>query len=216
MLDVLGLDAGAIYVMDRGYLDFARLYVLHQAHAFFVARAKSNTQLRRVYSAPVDRGTGIICDQTVALTGTTSCTDYPEHLRRIRFKDPETGKALVFLTNNFTLPAATICALDEARWQVERFFKWSKPHLRIKRLFGTSENAVKSQIWIAISVYLLVAIVKKRLTLDGSRYTLLQIFSLTLFEKMPLQQAFPGLVHKSEQVTTATNQIYLRFNRTLR
>ena len=161
VLDVLVLEAGAIYVMDRGYLDFARLYVLHQAHAFFVTRAKSNTQLRRVYSAPVDRGTGIICDQTVALTGTTSRTDYPEHLRRIRFKDPKTGKALVFLTNNVTLPAATICALYKARWQVELFFKWIKQHLRIKRFFGTSENAVKSQIWIAVSVYVLVAIVKK-------------------------------------------------------
>ena len=199
VLDVLVLEAGAIYVMDRGYLDFARLYVVHQAHAFFVTRAKSNTQLRRVYSAPVDRGTGIICDQTVALTGTTSRTDYPEHLRRIRFKDPETGKALVFLTNNFTLPAATICALYKARWQVELFFKWIKQHLRIKRFFGTSENAVKSQIWIAVSVYVLVAIVKKRLNLDASLYTLLQIFSVTLFEKKPLQQAFPGRDHNSEQ-----------------
>jgi len=199
VLDVLVLEAGAIYVMDRGYLDFARLYVLHQAHAFFVTRAKSNTQLRRVYSAPVDRGTGIICDQTIALTGTTSRTDYPEHLRRIRFKDPETGKALVFLTNNFTVPAATICALYKARWQVELFFKWIKQHLRIKKFYGNSENAVKSQIWIAVSVYVLVAIVKKRLNLDASLYTLLQILSVTLFEKMPLQQAFPGSGYKSEQ-----------------
>ena len=144
----------------------------------------------------MDRATGIICDQTVALTGTTSRTDYPEHLRRIRFKDPETGKALVFLTNNFTVPAATICALYKARWQVELFFKWIKQHLRIKRFFGTSENAVKSQIWIAVSVYVLVAIVKKRLNLDVSLYTLLQILSVTLFEKMPLQQAFPGSDYK--------------------
>ena len=198
VLDVLVLEAGAIYVMDRGYLDFARLYVLHQAQAFFVTRAKSNTRLRRVYSAPVDRDTGIICDQTIALTGITSRKDYPEHLRRIRFKDSETGKTLVFLTNNFILPAATICALYKARWQVELFFKWIKQHLRIKKFYGTSENAVKSQIWIAVSVYVLVAIIKKRLNLDASLYTLLQIFSLTLFEKMPIQQCFPGSSHKSD------------------
>lgn len=198
-LDILVLEAGAIYVMDRGYLDFARLYMMHQAQAFFVTRAKSNTQLRRVYSAVVDRSTGVICDQTIALTGTTSHKDYPEHLRRIRFKDPETGKTLVFLTNNFALPAATICALYKARWQVELFFKWIKQHLRIKKFYGNSENAVKSQIWIAVSVYVLVAIVKKRLNLDASLYTLLQILSVTLFEKMPLQQAFPGSDYKSEQ-----------------
>ena len=192
ILDVLVLEPGAIYVMDRGYLDFARLYLMHQAQAFFVTRAKSNTRLKRVYSAPVDRSAGIICDQTVALTGITSSKDYPVHLRRIRFKDPETGKTLVFLTNNFTFPAATICALYKRRWQVELFFKWIKQHLRIKKFYGNSENAVKSQIWIAMSVYILVAIVKKRLNLDASLYTLLQILSLTLFEKMPLQQAFPG------------------------
>ena len=196
VLDILVLEPGAIYVMDRGYLDFARLYVVHQAQAFFVTRAKSNTQLRRVYSAPVDRGTGILCDQTIALTGTTSRKDYPEHLRRIRYKDAETGKTLVFLTNNFALPAATICALYKHRWQVELFFKWIKQHLRIKKFYGTSENAVKSQIWIAVSVYVLVAIVKKRLNLDASLYTLLQILSVTLFEKMPLQQAFPGNDYK--------------------
>lgn len=199
VLDILVLEAGAIYIMDRGYLDFARLYVLHQAQAFFVTRAKSNTRLKRVYSAQVDRSAGIICDQAVALTGTTSHKDYPEHLRRIRFKDPETGKTLVFLTNNFAMPAAIICALYKARWQVELFFKWIKQHLRIKKFYGNSENAVKSQIWIAVSVYVLVAIVKKRLNLDASLYTLLQIFSLTLFEKMPIQQAFPGSGHKSEQ-----------------
>ena len=192
ILDLLVLEAGAIYVMDRGYLDFTRLYALHQAQAFFVTRAKSNTRFRRVYSAPVDRGTGIICDQTVALTGVISRRDYPEHLRRIRFKDPKTGKTLVFLTNNFALPVATICALYKNRWQVELFFKWIKQHLRIKKFYGNSENAVKPQIWIAISVYVLVAIVKKRLNLDASLYTLLQILSVTLFEKMPLQQAFPG------------------------
>ena len=190
VLDVLVLEAGAIYVMDRGYLDFARLYLIHQAHAFFVTRAKSNTRLRRVYSAPVDRSTGIICDQRVALTGITSHKDYPEYLRRIRFKDPDTGKTLVFLTNNFTFSAAVICALYKQRWQGELFFKWLKQHLRIKKFYGNSENAVKSQIWIAVSVYVLVAIVKKRLKLDASLYTLLQIVSLTLFEKLPLQQAF--------------------------
>ena len=192
VLDILVPEPGAIYIMDRGYLDFARLYVLHQAQAFFVTRAKSNTQLKRVYSAAVDRGTGIICDQTVALTGVISRKDYPEHLRRIRFKDPETCKTLVFLTNNFILPAATICALYKARWQVELFFKWIKQHLRIKKFYGNSENAVKSQIWIAVSVYVLVAIVKKRLNPDASLYTLSQILSVTLFEKMPLQQAFAG------------------------
>jgi len=192
VLDILELEPGAIYVMDRGYLDFGRLYLIHQAQAFFVTRAKSNTRFRRVYSAPVDRSTGIICDQTIALTGTTSRKDYPVYLRRIRFKDTETGKTLVFLTNNFIFPAATICALYKRRWQVELFFKWIKQHLRIKKFYGNSENAVKSQIWIAMSVYVLVAIVKKRLNLDASLYTLLQILSLTLFEKMPLQQAFPG------------------------
>ena len=192
VLDVLVPEAGAIYVMDRGYVDFERLHAMHQASAFFVTRAKSNTRLRRVYSAQVDRDTGIICDQTVALVGYYSSRDYPTHLRRIRFKDPESGKTLVFLTNNFVLPAATICALYKARWQIELFFKWIKQHLRIKKFYGTSENAVKSQIWIAVSVYVLVAIVKKRLNLDASLYTLLQIFSLPLFEKMPIQQAFAG------------------------
>ena len=190
VLDVLVLEPGAIYVMDRGYLDFARLYLMHQTQAFFVTRAKSNTRLRRIYSTPVDRSTGIICDQTVVLTGTTSHKDYPAYLRRIRLKDAETGKTLVFLTNNFTFSATTICALYKRRWQVELFFKWIKQHLRIKKFYGNSENAVKSQIWIALSVYVLVAIVRKRLNLDASLYTLLQILSLTLFEKMPLQQAF--------------------------
>jgi hypothetical protein len=208
VLDVLVLEAGAIYVMDRGYLDFARLYVMHQAQAFFVPRAKSNTRLRRVYSAPIDRNTGIVCDQTVALTGVTSHKDYPEHVRRIRFKDPETSKTLVFMTNNIALPAATICALYTARWQIELFFKWIKQHLRIKKFYGNSEHAVKSQIWIAVSVYVLVALVKKRLTLDASLYTLLQIFSLTLFEKMPLQQAFADTDYKSEQ-SANRNQLNL-------
>lgn len=159
-LDLLAVEPGAIYVMDRGYLDFKRLYALHQASAFFVTRAKSNMDARRIYSANTDRDTGIICDQTIALNGYKTSRDYPAHLRRIRFKDVESGKTLIFLTNNFALPATTICALYKSRWQVELFFKWIKQHLRIKKFFGTSENAVKSQIWIAVSVYVLVAIVK--------------------------------------------------------
>ena len=187
-LDLLVAEPDAIYVMDRGYVDFARLHALHQAGAFFVTRAKSNMDAKRVYSAPSDRTAGIICDQTIALVGAQTSRHYPEHLRRIRFKDPETGKTLVFLTNQRTLPAATICALYKSRWQVELFFKWIKQHLRIKKFYGTSENAVKTQIWIAVSVYVLVAIIKKRLALDASLYTLLQILSLTLFEKMPILQ----------------------------
>jgi transposase len=189
-LDLLSVEPGAIYVMDRGYVDFTRLYRLHQSGAFFVTRAKANMDARRVYSAPSDRENGIICDQTIALAGVQTSRHFPEHLRRIRFKDPETGKTLVFLTNQRTLPAATIGALYKSRWQVEPFFKWIKQHLRIKKFFGTSENAVKTQIWIAVSVNVLVAILKKRLDLDASLYTLLQILSLTLFEKMPILQAF--------------------------
>ena len=198
VLDVLVPEAGAIYVMDRGYLDFTRLYAVDQASAFFVTRAKSNLDARRIYSANTDRSTGVICDQTIGLNGYKTSKDYPAYLRRIRFKDAVSGKTLVFLTNNFALPAATICALYKSRWQVELFFKWIKQHLRIKKFYGTSENAVKSQIWIAVSVYVLVAIVKKRLNLDASLYTLLQIFSLTLFEKMPIQQAFAGGSYSSE------------------
>jgi Domain of unknown function (DUF4372)/Transposase DDE domain len=189
-LDLLIPEPAAIYVMDRGYLDFDRLFTLHQAGAFFVTRAKANTDFRRIYSAPSDRAHGIICDQTIALSGFYSHQRCPIHLRRIRFKDPETGKTLIFLTNLFAPPAATICALYKARWQVELFFKWIKQHLRIKKFFGTSENAVKAQIWTAVSVYVLVAIVRKRLNLDASLYTLLQIFSVTLFEKIPLNKDF--------------------------
>ena len=211
VLDVLVPEAGAIYVMDRGYLDFKRLHTFHQASAFFVTRAKSNMDARRVYSAPSDRSIGIVCDQTIALNGYYSSRDYPAHLRRIRFKDPETGKALIFLTNNFALPATTICALYKARWQVELFFKWIKQHLRIKRFFGTSENAVKSQIWIAVSVYVLVAIIKKRLNLDASLYTLLQILSVTLFEKMPLQQAFTTNGSVENQANSSSQLILFDF-----
>ena len=198
-LDLLTPEAGAIYVMDRGYVDFARLHRLHLAGAFFVTRAKSNLKAHRVYSAPTDRDTGILCDQTIALEGFHSKQDYPTYLRRVRFKDPETGKTLVFLTNQMSLPAATICALYKSRWQVELFFKWIKQHLRIKQFFGTSENAVKTQIWISVSVYVLVAIIRKKLNIDASLYTLLQVLSLTLFEKMPLQQAFPGDDYTSDR-----------------
>ena len=203
-LDLLTPEAGAIYVMDRGYVDFARLHRLHLAGAFFVTRAKSNLKAHRVYSAPTDRDTGILCDQTIALEGFYSKQDYPTYLRRVRFKDPETGKTLVFLTNQMSLPAATICALYKSRWQVELFFKWIKQHLRIKQFFGTSENAVKTQIWIAVSVYVLVAIIRKKLNIDASLYTLLQVLSLTLFEKMPLQQAFPGDDYTSDNGSIST------------
>ena len=191
-LDLLIPEPAAIYVMDRGYLDFERLFALHDAGAFFVTRAKSNTDLRRIYSAPSDRAQGIICDQTVTLSGFYSQKHFPQHLRRIRFKDPETGKTLIFLTNLFGPPPTTICELYKARWQVELFFKWIKQHLRIKKFYGTSENAVKVQIWTAVSVYVLIAIIKKRLDLQPSLYTLLQVFSVTLFEKIPLNKDFLG------------------------
>jgi Domain of unknown function (DUF4372)/Transposase DDE domain len=208
VLDLLLPEPGAIYVMDRGYVDFARLYLLHQAGAFFVTRAKSNIDARRLYSAPSDRANGIICDQTIVLAGIQTSQLYPEQLRRIRFKDPETGKTLVFLTNQRMLSAATICALYKSRWYVELFFKWIKQHLRIKRFYGTSENAVKTQIWIAVSVYVLVAIAKKRLNLDAPLYTLLQILSLTLFEKMPILQALSQDPPRTEILDDA-NQLTL-------
>ena len=189
ILDHIVYQPGAYYIMDRGYLDFDRFYRLHLAGAFFVTRAKRNLDARRLYSSPADKQRGILADQTIALNQYRSHRDYPTHLRRIRFRDPETGNNLVFLTNQFTLPAVTVCALYKSRWQIELFFKWIKQHLRIKVFFGTSENAVKTQIWIAVSVYLLVAIVKKRLDLPGSLYTLLQVLSVTLFEKMPISQA---------------------------
>jgi hypothetical protein len=189
VLDDLILEAGAIYIMDRGYLDFARLYAMTQALAFFVTRAKSNFDCRRLYSRPIDKSTGLRCDQTVVLAGFYSNKDYPCALRRIRYVDLETGKRFTFLTNNFTLPALTIAKLYRCRWRVELFFKWIKQHLRIKAFYGTSENAVKTQIWIAISVYVLVAIVRKRLHLEASLYTILQILSVALFEKTPILQA---------------------------
>jgi hypothetical protein len=189
-LDLLIPEAGAIYVMDRGYIDYARLHALHQGGAFFVTRAKSNLLAHRVYSATTDRASGVIADQTIALDGVRTRGDYPAHLRRIRFRDPETAKTLIFLTNQSTLPAMTICNLYKSRWQVELFFKWIKQHLRIKRFYGTSENAVKTQIWIAVSVYVLVAIVRKRLKLEASLYTLLQVISVTAFEKIDISTAF--------------------------
>jgi len=206
-LDLLLPEAGAIYVMDRGYVDFARLHALHQAGAFFVTRTKSNMNAHRVYSAPTDRTTGIICDQSIALDGHYTSKNYPEQLRRVRFRDAVSGKTLVFLSNHFALPALTIAALYKNRWQVELFFKWIKQHLRIKQFYGTSENAVKTQIWIAVSVYVLVAIVRKRLDLDASLYTLLQIFSVTLFEKIDLKQALTMEEYKPDasQITKQLN-----------
>ena len=192
VLDMLTFEAGAFYVMDRGYVDFERLYALHQAGAFFVTRAKSPMDARRVYSAPTERDTGVICDQRVMLNGYYSARKYPEHLRRIRFKDPDSGKTLVFLTNNTTLPALTIAALYKSRWQVELFFKWIKQHLRIKKFLGTSENAVKTQIWCAVSTYVLIAIVKKELHLNASLYTCLQILSVSVFEKTEISCALQG------------------------
>ena len=183
VLDILPIEAGAFYVMDRGYVDFDRLYKIHQAGAFFVTRAKRGMDARRVYSTKTDRSTGVICDQLIRLNGFYVSRDYPEHLRRIRFKDPDTGKTLVFLTNNTALPPLTIAALYKSRWQVELFFKWIKQHLRIKRFLGTSENAVKTQIWCAVSTYVLIAIIKKELQLNASLYTMLQILSVSIFEK---------------------------------
>ena len=190
ILDQLVPEAGAFYVMDRGYVDFECLARLDDAGSFFVTRAKSNLKARRRYSRSVDRSTGLVCDQTVVLTGFYSRQGFNRPLRRIKFNDPQTGKRLVFLTNNFALDALTIAKLYKCRWQVELFFKWIKQHLRIKAFFGTSENAVKSQIWVAVSVYVLVAIVKKRLTLAVSLYEMLQILSLTLFEKTPINSLF--------------------------
>lgn len=188
LLDRLLPEAGAIYIMDRAYLDFARLYDLNCAQAHFVIRARANTRLRRLYSQPVDRATGLICDQSVVPDGIYTGTTYPAKLRRIKYRDPKTAKTLVFLTNNFVLPPLTVADLYRCRWQVELFFKWIKQHLRIKAFYGTSENAVRTQIWIAVSVYVLVAILKKRLNLDLSLYTILQVLSLTVFERAPLFQ----------------------------
>jgi hypothetical protein len=208
VLDFLPIEAGSFYVMDRGYLDFARLYKMHQAGAFFVTRAKKNMSFRRVYSAPVNKDMGIICDQIIVLTGFYKVKDYPEHLRRIRFKDSDTGKTIVFLTNNTSLPATVIAALYKSRWQVELFFKWIKQHLRIKHFLGNSENAVKTQIWCAISTYVLIAIIKRELQLNASLYTLLQILSVSVFEKTHISCAFQDDDYISEAVPCA-NQLNL-------
>lgn len=208
VLDQLLPEAGAFYVMDRGYLDFERLFRLHSAGSFFVTRGKSNLKAQRRYSRPVDRSTGLICDQTVLLTGFYSSQNFETPLRRIRFNDPKTGKRLVFLTNNFLLPALTITELYRCRWQVELFFKWIKQHLRIKQFYGTTENAVKTQIWTAVSTYVLVAIVKKRLKIQASLYEMLQILSLTMFEQTPLNMLF-SQIRPGQNDADASNQMNL-------
>jgi IS4 transposase len=204
---VLIAEPGAFYVMDRGYLDFERLYRLHQAASFFVTRAKSNFKFKRLYSRPVDRSTGLLCDQEVELVVFYSRRDYPARLRRIRYRDAE-GRPLVFLTNHMTLAPLTICELYRSRWQVELFFKWIKQHLRIKRFFGTSENAVKTQVWIAVAVYVLVAIVRKRLNLELSLHEMLQILSITPFEKIPMIQLLTYSA-TNEDIYNDPNQLIL-------
>ena len=208
VLDMLPVERGSIYVMDRGYIDYKRLFVLHQAGAFFVTRAKETMDARRVYSAAANRAQGVVCDQRVRLNGYYAQKHYPEHLRRIRYRDPLTGKTLVFLTNNTALDAATICALYKCRWQVELFFKWIKQHLRIKRFLGTSENAVKTQIWAAIATYVLIAIVKRELEIEASLYTLLQILSVSIFEKTPILCALGEKLDETEN-SLPTNQLIL-------
>jgi hypothetical protein len=211
ILDVLIPEPGSFYVMDRAYLDFERLHLFTELLAFFVIRAKKNLKFRRVYSRDVDRTTGLKCDQAIQLLSPLSLEGYPDKLRRVKYFDAEKEKHLVFLTNNFVLPAMSIALLYKCRWKIETFFKWIKQHLRIKAFFGTSENAIKTQIWIAISVYVLVAIVKKRLNLDLSLYTILQILSVTLFEKVPLDQLFANYNYKNipEINNSACNQLSL-------
>jgi IS4 transposase len=208
ILDVLIPEPGSIYLFDRAYVDFWRLYQLTKARAIFVTRTKRRLKWRRRYSHPVDRTTGLICDQTIVLTGTQSPHDYPEPLRRVSYRDPETGKKLNFLTNDFSLPALTIAELYRLRWQVELFLKWIKQHLRIKTFFGTSDNAVRTQIWIAVSVYLLVAIARKRLGIERDLYTILQILSVYAFEKTPLAQVLSGPVYTPE-IGDIRNQLSL-------
>lgn len=210
-LDLIAPEGGAIYVMDRGYIDFRRLCVLHQAGAFFVTRAKRNMKYHRVYSHAVDKAAGVGADQSIALDGFYTRQDYPQHLRRVSFYDPETGKRLVFLTNNFAFPATTIAALYKKRWQVELFFKWIKQHLRIKHFYGTSENAVKTQIWTAVCVYALAAIIKKELALEVSLYTFLQILSVHSFEKVEISRAFHDYVDNGAGPPT-DNQLNLFMN----
>jgi len=199
VLDYLIPESGAFYIMDRGYLDYARLHILTRFSSFFVIRSKTNLQFRRLYSHPVEKETGLRCDQTIVLTGFYSAKNYPDKLRRIKYFDSETDRTFVFLTNNFALPPLTISQLYKCRWQVELFFKWIKQHLRIKAFYGTSENAVKTQVWIAVSVYVLIAVIKKRLNLEASLYTILQILSVTIFEKISLLQMLtdPGMIIKT-------------------
>jgi len=208
LLDDLLIEPGAIYLFDRGYLDFARLHHLHQSLAFFIIRAKNNFRFRRIYSQPVDKSKGVQADQIIALHGFYAKKDYPSRLRRIRYFDSEKQKRLVFLTNNFTLPAFLIAELFRCRWKIELFFKWIKQHLRIKAFYGTSENAVKTQIWIAIAVYVLVAIIKKELKSDRSLYTILQILSVSLFEKVPLSQLLNEIKPQNEE-DDSSNQLVL-------
>jgi len=208
ILDQLTFEAGAFYLMDRGYLDFPRLHRLHLASAFFVTRARKRFDCQRLYSAPVDRTTGIMCDQIVTLTNPVPRAGYPDKLRRIRYFDLQQERRLIFLTNNFTLPPLTVAQLYRSRWQVELFFKWIKQHLRIRKFYGTSENALKTQIWIAISIYVLVAIVKKQLNLEGSLYRILQILSVSLFEKTPILEAL-SLSNCEMELTTPCKQLIL-------
>lgn len=208
ILDELIPEPGSFYILDRAYTDFARLYILTQCLAFFVTRSKSNLQFRRIYSNTVDKSTGLQYDQTIILTGVDSGKDYPEKLRRIRYRDTETNQSLIFLTNNFILPPLTIAKLYKCRWQIELFFKWIKQHLRIKSFFGTSDNAVKTQIWIAISIYVLIAIIKKRLNLQISLYTILQILSITTLEKVSIMQILTETDYK-EQIDESSNQLLL-------
>jgi IS4 transposase len=208
ILDVIAPEPGSFYVMDRAYVDFERLHVFHGGGAFFVTRTKRGVLFRRRYSHPIDASTGLRSDHTVVLASAASRKHYPDPLRRIHYHDAEQDRSLRFLTNNFDLPALTICLLYKSRWQVELFFKWIKQHLRIKAFYGYSENAVKTQIWIAVSVYVLVAILKKRLALETSLHEILQVLSVTLFEQVPILQAFDD-VESQEQSLAISNQLHL-------
>ena len=208
ILDELYPEPGSFYIMDRGYIDFTRLFRFTQRFSFFIIRAKSNLDFRRIFSEKVDRSTGILCDQIIILTGVKTSKLYPEKLRRVKYFDRETNKTFVFLTNNFTFSALTIAELFRCRWQIELFFKWIKQHLRIKAFYGTSENAVKTQIWIAVSAYLLGAIIKKMLKIELSLYTILQILSVTIFEKMPILQVLTDNEY-TEQIYHNPNQLNL-------
>jgi hypothetical protein len=208
VMDVLEWEAGSWYAMDRAYLDFARLYHIHQCGAFFVTRSKTNTKYQRVYSNAVNKSTGVLCDQRIRLTGTNADRDYPEMIRRVRYTDKETGKSLTFLTNNMLVPAETVALLYKNRWHVELFFKWIKQHLRVKRFFGYNENAVKSQLWIAVGVYALIALLKARLSLSQTYYEILQILSVTVFEKTPSISLFAGENYTSD-IDNNHNQLTL-------